>query len=111
MIYDLIIIGGGPAGLTLAHCCSNIKNLKILVIDRENQIGGCHRVNRVNYNNEKIFTEHGPRIYSSSYKNFDFLLNEMNTSLIKIFKPYNFQLLNSNGQISSSLTSVGSTNF
>lgn len=105
MIYDLIIIGGGPAGLTLAHCCSNIKNLKILVIDRENQIGGCHRVNRVNYNNEKIFTEHGPRIYSSSYKNFDFLLNEMNTSLIKIFKPYNFQLLNSNGQISSSLTS------
>lgn len=109
MVYDLIIVGGGPAGLTLAHCCSSISNLKILIIERESQIGGCHRVNRVDYGNEKLFTEHGPRIYSSTYKNFDIILNEMNTSLTKLFKPYNFQLLSTDGQVSSSLISSTSS--
>lgn len=94
MIYDLVIIGAGPSGLALAHCCSNIPNIKILVIERESQIGGCHRVNRVKHNNEKLFTEHGPRIYSSSYKNFNYLLYEMNTSLKELYTPYKFQILN-----------------
>lgn len=92
MIYDLVIIGAGPSGLALAHCCSSITDLKILVIERENQIGGCHRVNRVKHNNENIFTEHGPRVYTSSYVNFNYLLNEMNTSLKELFTPYEVQV-------------------
>ena len=52
-MYDLVIIGGGPAGLSLAHYCRSQK-LKILIIERESQIGGCHRVNRVNINDEKV---------------------------------------------------------
>lgn len=96
--YDLIIIGAGPAGLTLANCCSSITNLKILIIEKEEQIGGCHRVNRVSYNNEKIFTEHGPRIYSSTYKNFENLLNEMNLSFYDLFTPYKFQMSSVGGE-------------
>ena len=32
--YDLIIVGAGPAGLTLAHTSSSIYR-KILIIDKE----------------------------------------------------------------------------
>lgn len=45
MIYDYIIVGAGPAGLSLAWYLSK-HNLKILIIDREKDIGGCHRVRR-----------------------------------------------------------------
>ena len=92
MTYDLVIIGAGPSGLAFAHCCSSITDLKILVIERENQIGGCHRVNRVKHNKEYIFTEHGPRVYTSAYINFNYLLSEMNTSLTELFTPYNIQV-------------------
>lgn len=92
MIYDLIIIGAGPTGLALAHCCSFIDNLKILVIDKEKQIGGCHRVSRIDYKNEQLFTEHGPRVYSSTYQNFKTLLNDMDTSFKELFTLYNFQI-------------------
>lgn len=91
MIYDFIIVGAGPSSLALAHCLS-FKKAKILIIERENSIGGCHRVSRINYNDEKLFTEHGPRVYSSAYKNFDMLLKDMNTSFEDLFIPYNFQI-------------------
>jgi monoamine oxidase len=86
MKYDIVIIGAGPAGLTLAHTCSSL-NLKILVIDKNNSIGGCHRVHRVH----KYFSEHGPRIYSSAYLNFMTILKEMNVNFEDLFTPYNFQ--------------------
>lgn len=91
-MYDLVIIGGGPAGLSLAHYCRSQK-LKILIIERESQIGGCHRVNRVNINDENLFTEHGPRIYSSAYLHFQNLLKDMNLDFYQLFKPYYFQVL------------------
>jgi hypothetical protein len=84
--YDIIIIGAGPSGLTLAQTLSSL-NLKILVIDKNDSIGGCHRVQRV----DGYFTEHGPRIYSSAYLNFMTLLEEMDVKFEKLFTPYNFQ--------------------
>lgn len=86
-MYDIIIIGAGPSGLALAHACSAL-NIKILIIDSNDSIGGCHRVTRVN----GYFTEHGPRIYTSAYKNFTTLLNEMNVKFNDLFVPYNFQI-------------------
>ena len=90
--FDLIIIGGGPSGLSLAHCCSNIDGIKILIVEKEKDIGGCHRVRRVNRNNEEIFTEHGPRIYSRAYIMFRKLLREMNVDFDDLFEPYKFNI-------------------
>jgi hypothetical protein len=84
MNYDLVIIGAGPGGLALAHCCSYLK-LNILVIDKESSIGGCHRVRRVKVNDEYLMTEHGPRVYMNSFLNFIMLLNDMNYKFTDLF--------------------------
>ena len=47
IIYDYIIIGSGPAGLTFATLAD--KNDKIMIIDKDKVIGGCHKVNRQKY--------------------------------------------------------------
>ena len=86
--YDIVIIGAGPAGLALAHACSNMKK-RILIIDREKEIGGCHRVKRTSSN---MFTEHGPRIYLSSYLNFFRILNEIGLDMDDIFVKYKYDL-------------------
>lgn len=91
IIYDLVIVGGGPAGLALATYCSKM-NKKIMIIEKEDDIGGCHRVRRIKHNDELIFTEHGPRIYSSSYLNLINLLKKMNVDFYDLFTPYNFTM-------------------
>jgi len=87
MKYDIVIIGAGPSGLALAHYLSNL-NIKILIIDREKTIGGCHRVRRVN----NIFTEHGPRIYSDTFVVFIQILEELNIDFKEFFVEYRFKL-------------------
>jgi len=89
MSYDYIIVGAGPVGLTLAWLLSQsskIGSKGILIIDRENDIGGCHRVHRY----RGLFTEHGPRVYSNIYLNMIQILNEMEIPFHKVFTPYNF---------------------
>lgn len=88
MEYDYIIIGGGPTGLTLSWYLSQstIVN-KILLIDKNKTLGGCHRVVRTENN---LFTEHGPRVYSSAYINTKKLLSNMGLSFDNYFTKYNF---------------------
>ena len=84
--YDLIIVGAGPAGLALAHASSSLYR-RILIIDKETEIGGCHRVKRdVN----GLFTEHGPRIYLSIYYNFFNLMGEMGLQVEDVFVNYKY---------------------
>ena len=87
--YDYILIGGGPTGLTLAWYLAQQKK-KVLIIEKEKELGGCHRVQRI----DGLFTEHGPRVYSDSYINFTNLLKEMDLDYNKIFTPYTFDLTN-----------------
>lgn len=89
--FDFIIVGGGPCGLTLAYYLSKNKNNKILLIDSNDSLGGCHRVKRSYEFN--LFTEHGPRIYSSSYVNFRALLDDMNLNFFDLFIEYDFKLM------------------
>lgn len=84
-VYDFIIIGGGPSGLSFAQLVSKF-NKKILIIERENEIGGCHRVKRINGR----FTEHGPRVYGGNYIMFQKLLEDMNLDFNKLFTKYKF---------------------
>ena len=84
--YDYIIIGGGPTGLTLALYLSKY-NKKVAIVEKEDQIGGCHSVKRVN----GLFSEHGPRIYIDNYYVFsDILKKELNTSFTELFTKYKF---------------------
>jgi hypothetical protein len=85
--FDYVIVGGGPCGLTMAQLLSRTSK-SILIVDAANSFGGCHRVDRVDGN----FTEHSPRIYSTTYKNFDTLLHDMGTSFHDLFTPYNFNI-------------------
>ena len=87
--YDYIIIGGGPTGLTLAWYLGK-KNKKVLIVEKESTLGGCHRVQRV----DGLFTEHGPRVYSDSYINFIDLLDDMKLKFSDLFTEYNFDLSN-----------------
>ncbi len=93
-MYDYVIVGGGPVGLSLAWYLSQSKNsskqkMKILVLDENDNIGGCHRVFR---DTEGSFTEHGPRVYSDCYVNFRHLLATMNINFYDLFTPYNFSI-------------------
>jgi hypothetical protein len=84
--YDYVIVGAGPTGLTLALYLSKY-NYKVALIDKEESIGGCHSVKRVN----GLFSEHGPRIYLDNYLIFsDILKKELNTSFTDLFTPYKF---------------------
>lgn len=84
-VYDHIIVGGGPSGMTLAYYLSKYnKKIKIVVIDANESLGGCHRVTRLN----GFFTEHGPRIYSGAYLNYIHLLNNMGIDFKKVHVPY-----------------------
>jgi protoporphyrinogen oxidase len=94
MKYDYIIIGAGPTGLTLSYYLAKL-NKKCLLIDKNENIGGCHRVTRVN----GLFTEHSPRIYSNAYLNFIKLLKNMDTNFYDLFVDYNFNINNISSQV------------
>jgi hypothetical protein len=100
MNYDLVIVGAGPSGLALAQCVSHLGK-KILIIEKEKVIGGCHRVRRVN----GLFTEHGPRVYSKTYTVFQSLLKEMGVEFTDLFTNYNFSITQIGGEtVFSTLT-------
>lgn len=82
-LYDYVIVGAGPCGLTLAYTLSFYK-YRVVLIDKETTIGGCHRVNRV----DGLFTEHGPRVYSDAYVNTIRLLKHMDLDFYDLFSPY-----------------------
>jgi protoporphyrinogen oxidase len=90
--YDYIIVGAGPAGLALAQYLRH-SGQSILILDSMEVVGGCHRVVRVPYQKEhQLFTEHGPRIYVSNYKNFQYLLKDMGHDFHSLFTPYRYSI-------------------
>lgn len=82
--YDYIIVGGGPTGMSLAWLFGS-KNSKVLLIERDQRLGGCHRVQRV----DGYFSEYGPRVYSNSYIMFIELLKDMEIDFFQIFTEAN----------------------
>jgi len=91
MVYDYIIIGAGPSGLTLAYLMGRL-NKRCLLVDKAPTVGGCHRVFRVANNNQNLMTEHSPRIYSTSFVNLIQLLKLMGTDFDKLFTPSKFSI-------------------
>jgi hypothetical protein len=78
-----IIVGAGPAGLTLAWL---LRKKRPIIIEKSAQIGGCHSVRR----QKGQFSEHGPRVYSSTYVTTAKLLNDLGSDFNELFTPYKF---------------------
>ena len=85
MSYDYVIVGGGPTGMTIAWILSNQKK-KVLLIEKDEVLGGCHKVLRVN----GYFTEHGPRVYSNSFLMFIELLADMDIAFTDLFISFKY---------------------
>lgn len=96
---EYAIIGGGPCGLTIALYLSNMGK-KCILIDKNDSLGGCHRVTRV----DGLFTEHGPRIYSSAYRNTINVLTMLGTTWGSLFTPYKFNIGSIQGETLSHFT-------
>jgi hypothetical protein len=92
--YDTCVVGAGPSGLSLAWYLAKMGKT-VIVIDREQSIGGCHRVRRVG---SGLFTEHGPRIYGSAFLNMKSWLKELGLNMDEYFTPYQFTLSSVGGQ-------------
>lgn len=82
--YQNIVIGGGPAGITMAYLLKH--HGKTLLIEKEDSLGGCHRVIRV----DGHFTEHSPRVYLGNYLNWQQLLTSMGLDHDDYFQRYKF---------------------
>jgi len=87
--YDLIILGAGPSGLALAHVSSSIYR-NILVIDKEQEIGGIHRVKRDYYG---TYSECGPRIYMTAFYNFMDIIRDIGIDYKDIFAKYKYNFI------------------
>lgn len=92
--FDYVIVGAGPCGLTLAYIINQYRpGKKILLMDRERALGGCHRVRRTG-GDMNLFTEHGPRIYLDNYLLLRQILTELGTDFYQEFVRYHQQFAN-----------------
>jgi len=92
-LYDVIILGAGPAGMALAQGCRRY-GASVLLIESEETLGGVHRVDR----RHGMFSEHGPRIYNTNYRTVERFFGDFQESLNTMFRPYNFDLGVQNGR-------------
>ena len=92
-MYDYIIVGAGLAGAVLAERLAKKANMKVLLIDKRNHVGG----NTFDYyNNDGILVhKYGPHIFHTNSKEvFDYL------GRFTDWRPYEHQVLGSvDGQL------------
>lgn len=62
--YDMIVVGGGISGLSMAHYLSQ-KDKKVLVLEADDHVGGC--VNTVRFNQRNFWMEMGAHTCYNSY--------------------------------------------
>lgn len=80
MVYDTVIVGAGPCGLTLASVLEG----RVALVERQPVLGGAHRVIP-----SPSFVEHGPRVYSE-YVNVQKMLRYIGTSWDHHFEPIRY---------------------
>ena len=69
-MYDYVIVGGGPTGITLATMLANTK-YKTLLLESEHSLGGNWKIDWDKDTNQYT-TEHSPKVLFSSNHYFFF---------------------------------------
>ena len=94
--YDIIIVGGGISGLNTAYQYFKLHPKKtILIIDRNNRLGGRIFTYNHEYKNKKYSFEAGAGRISSKHINLINLIKEFNLELIKIPNKVNYKFIGS----------------
>ena len=93
-MINIIIIGGGIAGLSAGTILCELPNVKITIYEKEYQIGGqaCSEYNGT------CFTEYSWRIFGETYYNLLYIFNKINIM-------HNFEYLNKHCFIEGSKSS------
>jgi protoporphyrinogen oxidase len=95
MIYDIIIVGGGIAGLNILYeLYKKQSRCKILLIEKNNYLGGRIKTFRINLNDHNYVFEEGAGRFNNNHELLIKLINELDLQkyIIKInseseFKP------------------------
>ena len=73
--YDLIIVGGGISGMSFAHFAVKSK-LKILVIEKDEKLGGSFHSAHLEKENKSFWLELGAHTCYNSYRNLISIIEE-----------------------------------
>lgn len=73
--YDIIIVGAGISGLSLAHCCAGA-GMKTLVIEKSGRIGGCFHSHAFAGDAAGFWLELGAHTCYNSYGNLIAILED-----------------------------------
>ena len=82
-MYDYIIVGGGPTGLSLGHVLGT-NGLKVAIIEKDKQLGGSWNSQWIE---EKYWSENSPRIfiYSNISRNFMFDIGLTDSDFVNVY--------------------------
>ena len=84
VVYDICIIGAGPTGISLGAMLKKTGK-KVAIFESNSSIGGCWAID---WQNDKYFTEHSPKIITNRYNKFNALCKHLGVSN-KYLKTYN----------------------
>ena len=82
--YDLIIVGGGAAGMLCAIEAKKLAMNKVLLIEKDNELGGALSLGNYNISNElKITGKYYKKYLMEEFEKFD-IETKLNTMVLKI---------------------------
>ena len=83
-MYDLIIVGGGAAGMLCAIEAKKLAMNKVLLIEKDNELGGALSLGNYNISNElKITGKYYKKYLIEEFEKFD-IETKLNTMVLKI---------------------------
>ena len=75
MQYDMIIVGAGISGMSMAHYCAR-QGMRTLVLEKDGRLGGCIHSHRFSNSADNFWAELGAHTCFNSYGNLLDIIND-----------------------------------